>query len=127
MLIKRDAFEFLFYWNQKEVRVSAAYVPIFIYERRDVAGCLFLQTLLSVYLSSLYLMKAKGVSWEKEQGSLPLKKECGDRQGFFISTEKPMKPGGADLGQTEIDSGEVCGHTRYQAWKTLSSGKKKWR
>lgn len=69
-------------------------MPIFIYERQDVAGCLFLQTLLSVYLSSLYLMKAKGVSWEKEQGSLPLKKKYDDHHGFFISTEKPMNPVG---------------------------------
>lgn len=87
-------------------------MPVFIYERHDVAGCLFLQTLLSVYLSSFYLKKAKGVSWEKEQGPLPLKKKYDDHKGFFISTEKPVKPSGADLGKTKIELGEVCGCTR---------------
>lgn len=127
MLIKRDASEFLFYWNQKELRVFGPYVSIFIYERQDVAGCLFLQTLLRVYFSSFYLKKAKGVSWEKEQGSLPLKKQYDYRKGFFISTEKPMKPSGADLGKTKMESGEVCGYTGWSGLETLASEKKKWR
>lgn len=100
------------------------YVPNFIYERQDVAGCLFLQTLLRVYFSSFYLKKAKGVSWEKEQGSLPLKKQYDDRKGFFISTEKPMKPSGADLGKTKMESGRCAATQGSQAWKHSLQEKK---
>lgn len=76
---------------------------------------------------SFYLKKAKGVSWGKEQGSLPLKKKYDDHKGFLISTEKPMKPSGADLGKTKIESGEGCGYTRQSGLENTLLRKIKWR